>query len=422
MSDRSLTRLAWAVMGVGLALLALAMIFTILRAPADPLPGETAWYNDLIITASLSVAIVVGGFVAARLPRNVYGWLLLIFGIANGAIQGLAVNYGIYSYLVAPRPLPLASLSFIFAAIGFGTWISAVPLLFLLFPARRLPSRRWWPFVGLILLSFVVLMLFLWASPSALFLPVASPFHQEGAFGQLAGALSSYALSFILFVAIPVSALSVLVRGIRARGPERQQFKWLGLASILLIAAILFNSEIVPLLPGLLDALLEAAAFAGVPLAVGIAVSRYRLWEIDVLIRKTVLYTALTVMLGAVYAALVIVLQTVFIRLTAQDSTPVVVLSTLAIAALFTPLRRWAQGVIDRRFYRRKYDVEQVMNRFAQTMRDETDLDALIAELVEVIQETMEPEHISVWLRPVEKRPPAVDGLQTTDDRQRTLA
>lgn len=400
MSDRSLSRLAWAIMGAGLALLALAILFTLLRAPAGLLPGETAWYNDLIITTSLSVAIVVGGFVAARLPRNAYGWLLLVFGIANGAVQGLAVNYGIYSYLVAPRPLPLASWSFIFASAGFGTWISVIPLLFLLFPSGRLPSRRWWPFIWLVLLSFVVLVLFLWASPSAQFLPVNSPFHQERSFGQLADGLSSYALTFILFIAIPISAISVLARGIRAKGPERQQFKWLGLASVLLIVAILFNSEIVPLLPGLLDALLEAAAFAGVPLAVGVAVLRYRLWEIDVLIRKTVLYSALTIMLGAVYAVLVIVLQGAFTRLTAQDSTPVVVLSTLAIAALFTPLRRWVQGIIDRRFYRRKYDVEQVMNRFAKTVRDETDLDTLVAELVDVIQETMEPEFVSVWLRP----------------------
>ncbi len=405
MSDQRLSRLAWLTTGFGLALLLLGMIFTALRTPAGPLPSEPAWYADLIVTASLGVAIVVGGFVAARLPRNLYGWLLLIFGISNGAVQGLAENYGVYSTLVAPQPLPLASLSFVFAAVGFATWISAIPLLFLLFPGGRLPSRRWWPFAALIVISFVALLVFLWLSPSALLLPYPSPFHQLGAVNQLADAIASTALSFILFLAIPISALSVVVRAIRAKGQERQQFKWLGLASILIVLAILFNSELVPLLPGLADTLLEAAAFAGVPLAVGIAVLRYRLWDIDVIIRKTVLYTVLTVTLAAVYAVLVVLMQAVFTRVTGQDSPAALVLSTLVIAALFTPLRRGVQNLIDRRFYRRKYDAEQVLNRFALTMRDETDLDRLTAELLRVIQETMEPEHVTVWLKPVEKRP-----------------
>lgn len=410
MDDYRLSRFAWLIAGFGLVLWALAMIFSVLRAPAGVLPGEASWTNDLIITASLGVAIVVGGFVAARLPRNPYGWVLLAFGIANGGVQGLAVNYGIYSYLVASRPLPLASFSFFFAAFGFAMWISTIPLLFLLFPSGRLPSGRWWPFAALIVFSFLGMAAFLWLSPTAEFLPVPSPFHTTASLGPQADQISSWALTFILFIAIPVSAISVIVRAFRAQGDERQQFKWLGLASILLILAILFNSEVVPLLPDLADALLEATAYAGVPLAIGIAVLRYRLWDIDVIIRKTALYLVLTVLLGGVYTVLVIVLQGVFTRVTEQDSTPAVVLSTLTIAALFTPLRRWLQSFIDRRFYRRKYDAEQVMNRFAQTVRDEPDLDKLTTELARVIQETMEPDHISVWLKPVERHTPAADS------------
>src|SRR5690606_9365690 len=157
--------------------------------------------------------------------------------------------------------------------------ISSIPFLFLLFPSGRLPSGRWWLFAVLIVISFLILFAFLWLSPSALLLPIPSPFHQS-AISPTADILTSFPVSFTLFIAIPVSCISVLVRAIRAKGQERQQFKWLGLASILIVLAILFNSEIVPLLPGLLDALLEAAAFAGVPLAVGIAVLRYRLWDI----------------------------------------------------------------------------------------------------------------------------------------------
>lgn len=398
MSDRRLTQLAWIVTGGGLVLLLLAMIVAVLRAPAGPLPNEPTWFGDLIVTASLGVAIVVGGFVASRLPRNPYGWLLLVFGISNGALQGFAENYGVYSLLVAPRPLPLTPLAFILAPVGFAFWLATIPLLFLLFPGGRLPSRRWRPFAALIVLSFMALLLTLWRSPSAALLPVPSPFHRDDAVGGWADIISSTAV-FLLLVATLVSALSVVWRAVRARGQERQQYKWLGLASILVVVAIFFNSELVPLLPGVLDALLEGAAFAGVPLAVGIAVLRYRLWDIDVIIRKTALYGALTLTLGLVYFTLVVVLQAAFTRLTGQDSPAALVLSTLAIAALFTPLRRWLQGLIDRRFYRGKYNAEQVLARFARTARDETDLDKLAAELLAVIQETMEPEHVSLWLR-----------------------
>lgn len=407
MSDSRLTRLAWVITALGLAWLFLALGLIVWRAPAGPLPDITPWYSDFLVTAAVGVAIVVGGFVAARLPRNPYGWLLLLFGISNGAIQGFAENYAVRSTLIASQPLPLASLSFVFAAVGFATWISSVPLLFVLFPSGKLPSRRWWPFAALVVLSYLMLLGLLWLSPSALLLPFPSPFHQAGEMGRLADNLTSTALSFILFIAIPVSGLSVIVRAIRAQGQERQQFKWLGLSSILIVLAILWNSEIVPLLPDVLDALLEAAAFAGVPLAVGIAVLRYRLWDIDVIIRKTVLYGVLTILLGAVYTVLVVVIQGLFTRATGQDSPAALVLSTLAIAALFTPLRRRVQSFIDRRFYRRKYDAEQVLNRFALAARDETDLDTLTAELLRVIQETMEPEHVSLWLKPVERQPPA---------------
>jgi hypothetical protein len=408
-TSRRLSRLAWILTGAGLVLLALAMLFILLNIPAGRLPNEATWYDDLIITASLSVAILVGGFVASRLPRNPYGWLLLIFGISNGAIQGLAEGYVLYSYRVAPEPLPLAPLGFVLAAVGFATWISAIPLLFLLFPGGRLPSRRWWVLAGLIAASYVVMVLFLWRSPSAAFTPLPNPFEAGGAAGQAVDNIASTALTFVLFVAIPLSALSVIVRAIRAKGQERQQFKWLGLASILLILTILLNSEIVPLLPGTLDALLEAAAYAGVPLAVGIAVLRYRLWDIDVIIRKTVLYAALTITLGVIYVILVVTLQGLFTRLTGQDSPAALVLSTLAIAGLFTPVRRWNQNLIDRRFYRKKYDAEKVLAEFAATARDETDLDRLTAELLRVIQETMEPEFVSLWVRTKDDRPQTLD-------------
>ncbi len=395
MADKHLSRLAWFVAAVGLALVAGAVVMSLLRSSVPARPGDTPWSSDLIVTASLAVAVIVGGFVAARLPRNPYGWQLLAFGVGNGGIHSFAVNYILVSEQI--RPLPLTPLAFYFAALGFSLWLSTVPLLFLFFPDGRLPSRRWRWLAVVVVFCFLVLASFMWLSPSAVLVSVPSPFHDAGAINGWADNLTSTA-TFIILLAILISALAVLVRGWRARGLARQQFKWLALASVVMVLAFFFNTELVPLLPSVLDALLEAAAFAGVPLAVGIAVLRYRLWNIDLIIRKTVLYGVLSTLLAVVFFALVVVLQAVFTRLTGRDSPAAVILSTLAIAALFTPLRRAVQSLIDRRFYRRKYDAEKVLAGFAATVRDETDLDRLTAELERVIQETMQPEFASVWL------------------------
>jgi hypothetical protein len=397
MSDARLSRLAWVVAGTGLAMMAAAMLLAVRRAPLGPVESQPTWYGDLIFMAALSVSLVVGGFVASRLPRNPYGWLLMAFGLGIGSIQGLAQNLGVYSYLIAPQPLPLSSLTHVLAGIGFSLTLAVIPLLFLLFPTGRLPSRRWRFFVAAIVLAFAALVVFLWLSPAAVFLPVPSPYIRETPLAAAAEAVASTAVVFMLF-AILVSAVSVLVRGLRARGVERQQFKWLGLASALIVLAFFFNSELVPLLPGVLDILMEAVAFAAVPLAVGIAVLRYRLWDIDLVIRRTASYAILTGILALIYFSSIIAMQRLLAPLTGESNLATI-LSTLLIAALFLPLRRRVQNAIDRRFYRRKYNAEQVLAQFAATARDETDLDRLTAELLRVIQETMQPEHVSLWLR-----------------------
>jgi hypothetical protein len=146
--------------------------------------------------------------------------------------------------------------------------------------------------------------------------------------------------------------------------------------------------------------LVLSLTFWGFPLVIGLAVFKYRLYDIDVVIRKTLLYAVLTALLALIYFGVVIVLQRLFSRLAGvEQSTLAVVISTLAIAALFTPLRRRIQDAIDRRFYRKKYNAQQVLAQFAQTARDETDLDALLAELVRVVDETLQPEHVSIWLK-----------------------
>jgi len=198
-------------------------------------------------------------------------------------------------------------------------------------------------------------------------------------------------------------------RYLRVSGPvDRQQTRWV-VASLALVlfwlAAVYGQAPFRSWSPlagpwALLQIFGTLIVVALLPLSIARAILRYHLWDIDVIIRKTLVYALLTSFLILVYLGSVVALQGVFTRLTGQDSTLATILSTLLIAVLFLPVRRRLQALIDRRFYRRKYDAEKVLTQFAATARDETDLDRLTAELVRVIQETMEPEHVSVWLRP----------------------
>jgi hypothetical protein len=207
----------------------------------------------------------------------------------------------------------------------------------------------------------------------------------------------------VIFASVLLSALSLVVRYRRASGVERQQLKWFALAAVLAgayIVGILLGLD--RLLGDTLWYLLNAATNMGLYVAVGIAILRYRLYDIDLIINRTLVYGSLTGALALVYFGGVAATQAVFRAFTGQEQQPqiAVVVSTLVIAALFTPLRRRIQGFIDRRFYRRKYDARKTLETFSAKLRDETDLDALSSEVVGVVRETMQPAHVSVWLRP----------------------
>jgi hypothetical protein len=210
---------------------------------------------------------------------------------------------------------------------------------------------------------------------------------------------------------ILVSAISLVLRFLRSEGEQREQIKWLAFAASIL--GLGFSSYIIPSVFVVEDPtggagplwvnLLEDAvtlSFAGVPVAVGIAILRYRLYEIDTLINRTLVYGTLTATLIALYFGGIVLLQRLFVTLTGQQSTLAVVASTLLIAALFNPLRRRIQGFVDRSFYRRKYDARKTLEAFNSRLREETDLDALGEDLVEVVRETLQPAHASLWLRP----------------------
>jgi hypothetical protein len=240
---------------------------------------------------------------------------------------------------------------------------------------------------------------------------VRNPFGLEG-YPWIADA--SNVISALLPLCALASALALVLRYRRSGGEEREQIKWIAFAgsfvglmslitvfSTLVFAPLFLNSTgTQPLWLGVLQDV-ELLSFAGIPVAVGFAVLRYRLYDIDLLINRALVYAPLSAMLGLIYVGSVVGMQAVFRAITGQESTLAVVASTLVIAALFNPLRRRVQAFVDRRFYRRKYDARKTLETFSATLRDETDLEALNHELVGVVQETMQPAHISLWLRPL---------------------
>jgi hypothetical protein len=342
----------------------------------------------------------VGAIIASRRTHNPIGWLLCAAGLVFGAVM-FASEYAIYALLVAPGTLPvgeaLASVNPLWV-LGFNLFV----LMLILFPTGLLPRGRWrWVVYLYVAIAFVevIAMLFLPGALEGLEL-IENPL---GIDGLPIGRKPVQALVFTLGL---VASASLVLRLRRGSWVERQQIKWLAYAA----AAATGGSILTYTPPEAIGArwvtsvgyvLLELGVL-GIPISIGIAILRYRLYEIDTLINRTLVYGSLTAMLLVVYFGGVATTEAIIRTLTGQEQQPqlAIVVSTLVIAALFNPLRRRIQAFIDRRFYRSKYDAAKTLEAFSAKLRDETDLDALNAELVGVVRETMQPAHVSLWLRP----------------------
>ena len=402
MTDRSLARLARSLCALTLLILALSLLL-ILLGWSTPLPqGATPWRDRVISLIGIVGAPIVGGLIASRRPRNSYGWLWLTFGFGL-ALQQLAASYRAYERLVEPGTL-LAPLT-VSEVLSLGGPISLAiaPFLILLFPTGRLPSSRWRPLAWIAAVSGTVIVL------------LQALFEDADTRGGIVS-ITVVAAVLVTFGAFAVSALSLVVRYRGASGVERQQLKWFAYAAVLgasflvaqqliwvaaLVKAYFLGGE-PPFLGSSLANLLNTAINVCFYTGVGIAILRHRLYDIDIIINRTLVYGSLSMSLALVYIGGVATTQAIFETLTGQQRLPqlTVVASTLAIAALFSPLRRRLQSFIDRRFYRRKYDAARTLEEFSAKLRDETDLDALSSELLWTVQETMQPEHASLWLRP----------------------
>jgi hypothetical protein len=398
MSARTAARLAWSLAGLTFALM-VGTVFLVWLDRASPwrADGPFSLASMLVAMLSNTPVLIVGALIAARQPRNPYGWLWLASGIALSFTQ-LVAAYAFHGLLIAPGTLPLAELAQWLTGAAWLLTFATAPFVLLLFPTGHLPSPKWrivaWVVIGAVLTGLPVC----WgmAGLSGFVPDVESPYGAPGIVADVLEALMILSVVLII-IAIMAGVISLLLRFRRARGIERQQLKWFTYGAVL--AGAVLMSDFVYTLPGVWESVKEGIAFNLLPpLTIGIAILRYQLFDIDVIIHRTLVYSVLTLALGLIYIGCIVLSRTVIAPLTGGSEVAIVA-STLVIAALFSPLRRHIQNVIDKRFYRRKYDAAKVLAAFATTARDETDLEQLTGELLHVVDETMQPEFVSLWLR-----------------------
>jgi hypothetical protein len=406
--------LAWSLATLALVMFVANVVLYIIlpRSAQPPITWGTGGLSIVFVFMLPFLAIpLVGALIASRRPTNPIGWICLAVGLL-WMLNIMSGGYGIYGLLASPGSVPFPT------AIGSqGEWMGPATVgllgtfLILLFPDGRLPSGRWRPMAWL---SGTVLVLgsvgnALAPGPLPDLGGVRNPFGLEG-YPWMSGARD--AVNLLLSLCMLASASSLVLRYRRSGGEVREQIKWIAFAAS--IVALGVSGAVVlgtfapdaaggahPLWVGLVEDAITLS-FAGIPIAVGFAVLKYRLYNIDLLINRTLIYGSLTVLLALVYFAGVATTQAIFRALTSQEKQPqlAIVISTLVIAALFNPLRRRIQGFIDRRFYRSKYYAARTLEAFSATLKNETDLDALSDDLVGVVRETMQPAHVSLWLRP----------------------
>ncbi len=406
MTERKAALVAWLLFGLTAALLLAGVILAIADphsgGPADPSSaGPTL--DDTVASGTVAFAVFeavtfsvlagAGAIVAARRPRNPIGWL---FGVAALCLAVLVLSDALYWHAAFgdPGPHPTAEV-----ALWFENWVwipvlvplfSLVPLLF---PTGAPPSPRW-RFVGWVAgTTGIVTLVATAVSPG----PLQNTEWVTNPLGL--GGLGLRTLSdaaFVIWLASALAAVvSLVVRFRRSRGVERQQLKWVTAAGCLLVVSFPASGLLDDYVSELAGWACLLFALLGLAVAVSVALLRFRLYDLDVVINRALVYGALTAMLAGAYVGSVLLLQIVL----SPSSDLAIAASTLAVAALFRPARRRIQELVDRRFFRRKYDAAHTLDRFGMQIRDEVDLGALRTALGSVVADTMQPAHVSVWLR-----------------------
>jgi hypothetical protein len=397
MPPRATTGLAW-------LLCAASLMLGVLGPVLESLNGRPITDSMLVAIALLAITFpLVGAVVAARRPRNPLGWIFCVIGLSYG-LTATGEAYAVYALRTTPGALPGGGLM---SWLGNWAWALGLGLLMtfalLLFPDGRLPSRTWRPLAWLsaasILLSGGLGAAWTWPQRSLALLESEVEGLEHAP--RLVHALVRAGVPLMLGCGL-ASVAALVVRFHRSRGVERQQLKWFTFAGAVTVAGVvllLFPSEYGWAAPVSLP-LVTVPILMAMPVAAGVAILKHRLYDIDRIINRTLVYGLLTAILGGAYAGIVLVLGQLFGGIGDSPPSWVVAGATLAVAALFQPARRRIQAVVDRRFNRRKYNAARTVEAFSVRLRDEVDLDALTAELLVVVDQTIQPTRASLWLRP----------------------
>jgi hypothetical protein len=367
----------------------------LIRANGLPLPA-----NQVMFSLAILAFCLVGTLIATNRPDHAIGWIFCVTAFV--ALGAFSEQYAMYALVTRPGALPTTAIIAILGIwLGNVAWGVMLSFTVLLFPTGRLPSSRWRPAA--------------WFAAGAIaFLTIGYALSPGEITDRTPGLNNPFGLTTLpnlhawvatleaplTLTAFLISVVSLVVRYRWAQTGERQQIKWFVYTTIFMVAVMIGNEFYAASFGDRLPDFVFGALLTLLPVSVGIAILRYRLFDIDLIIRRTLLYTLLSLTLALLYFGSVLILETLVRSLTGQGRSQwVTVLSTLAIAALFTPLRRQMQDGIDRRFYRRKYDAEQVLAAFGETVRNETDLHKLSEQLMIVVQKTMQPTRISLCLK-----------------------
>jgi hypothetical protein len=390
MSPRAAARLAWSLWLLAMVLVALGVLLGVRNAAT-----VAAFVADALVIVPMAVSFAtVGALIAAHHPRNPIGWLFASFAAIVGLVQ-LGGEYASYALVTAPESIPAGAWAAWLGAWSLAFTIAIPAFIFLLFPDGHLPSARWRPLAWLIVANGTLSVALAALSNFAVadFSPVAtSPIQLLGG-----GAVRAvYSVNRAVGAAVLLgSALCLVVRLRRSSGEQRQQLKWVAYTATVGFAAF----GIVALVGRPEPFVVAVVAFPAVAIAAAIAIFKYHLYDIDRLISRTLVYAALTLVLGLGYAGVVLVVGQLFGGVTRHPPGWAVAGATLAVAAAFQPARRRIQMLVDRHFNRRRYNAAKTIEAFSVRLRHQLDLDALTVELLAVVDQTLEPTTVSLWLR-----------------------
>jgi hypothetical protein len=396
MTPRRWATLIWA----GSVLVAAGTLVLLALGAGESTPADSfglSGYGGLsFVVASLAFA-TVGAMVAVRVPANPIGWIFCLAGFVLAA-GDFFFQYADQTLFMSPDGLPGGTLAAWLQNLGLPPAFGLLGVAVLLFPDGRLPSRRWRPALWLALTGIALIVVGYSLRPGPLddpFAIVSNPVGVAGTF-ELMDALSGFGWMF-MGASVALAALATSIRLRRSRGLERAQLKWLALAAA--VAGVAIVSDVISYFVSAtgineLRNVVLGLGFVVFPVAAGAAILRYRLFDIDVVINRTLVYGALTATLAATYLGLVLL-----VGLAVGRSGFAVAVSTLAVAALFRPARARIQDAVDRRFYRHRYDAAKTLEAFGTRLRDEVDLEAVGSALHAAVHDTVQPAHLSLWLQ-----------------------